>query len=89
MRSKSETVRLPFPLLNALKEVCQRHGFKHMHACIIGACYMLVQVDKMLGRISHISNAKTKDQDLMLKILLAFPQDEKGMIRELRKLDKT
>ena len=89
MRSKTTAVRIPFPLHEALESVCERRGFDHMHSCIIGACYLLVQVDRMLGRISNIANAKPKDQDLMLRVLIDFPVDQEGMVRELKRLDRS
>ena len=86
MRSKRITVRLPFPLAEAMDEVCKARGFDHMHACIIGACIMVVQNERRKTWVPTIANAKPKDQDFMLEKMLKFPMSKNGILRELRKL---
>jgi hypothetical protein len=86
MRSKRITVRLPFPLHEALIDTCQARGFDHLHACILGACIMLVQNERRKSWVPSIANAKPKDQDFMLEKMLSFPTDKSAIIQALRKL---
>ena len=86
MRSKSLTVRIPWPLYSALERLCQEHHCENMHACIIGACTFAVQVSRIAPRVVEVANAKPKLQDFVLDKWLAFPTDLQGMVKELKKL---
>jgi hypothetical protein len=88
MRSRRISLRIPWPLAEALDETCKQDGYENLHACIIGACTFVVQVNRIHSRIIHVANAKPKTQDFVLEKWLSFPTDLDGMVNELKKLDK-
>lgn len=89
MRSRRISLRVPWPLDDAMKTTCAALGFENDHACWIGAGIVFVQNYRRFKWVREIANAKPKDQSFMLEKMLRFPTDFAGMIRELKKLDKS
>lgn len=88
MRSVSITVRLPFPLHEALRNACDDE-YDHIHACVIGACINFVQGRRAAKWISKIANAKPKQQDYLLDKMLSFPiGSADDMVEFLKKTDR-
>ena len=87
MRSKPVNVRIPWPLYEALKETCKSRGFDHLHACILGACIMMVQNERRKSWVPSIANSSPRDQDFMLRVMLNFPTDKPTMLKVLKQID--
>jgi hypothetical protein len=88
MRSRRISLRIPWPLAEALDEICKQDGYENLHACIIGACIFTVQISRIIPRTVHVANSTPKTQDFVLDKWLSFPTDLSGMVNELKKLDR-
>ena len=86
MRSKSLTVRFPWPLYGKLETLCAECGAENMHACVIGVCTFAVQLRAIIPRVVLVANANPKIQDFVLDKWFDFPTDLPGMVEALKRL---
>jgi hypothetical protein len=88
MRSRRVSLRVPWPLDDAMKKVCTEEEYENLNACWLGAGIRFVQDSRRRHWVRLIANAKATTKDYLLNNLLSFPTDIKAMMERLKRLDK-
>ncbi len=88
MRSKSVSMKVPWPLEDEMERVCHDEGYANMNACRIGAFIEKCQNNRRYRYVRAIANANPKDQSFLLERLFSFPlYDTKEMMKYFQQLE--
>lgn len=75
MRSKLISLKVPWPVLDAMQEICVEDEYGNMHECIIAALIEKVLTHRRRRFVKSIAAANPKTQDYLLEKTLTFPMD--------------
>lgn len=87
MRSKQMSLKLPWRVEEALRQICKEENYENFHSCVIGALIEKVQSHKRRSLVKSIAQANPKLQDYLLDKMFEFPLDAKGAAAVFRKGD--
>lgn len=88
MRSKTISFRVPYPLYDALKELCHSRNYTGISNCMIAIALLAIQDSRRPSWISLIANAPPKLQDYLIDRLLKWPQDRDELVDAMKRMDK-
>jgi len=88
MRSSQMSLKLPYPIKDALKQICEAEKYDSLHSCVIGALIEKVQNYRRTKWVHEIANANPKTQDYLLDKMLAFPLEVDEAVEYFRKVDR-
>lgn len=87
MRSKSVSLKVPWPLIDEMKLICHEEKFENDSACWIAAGMFFCLMLRRRNYVREIANSNPKRQSFLMEQMFGIPHhDVDAMMKYLEKL---